>query len=66
MASRGEPTSLRECVQSYVDIQRRFKRGNHDADWNINLLMRYSGIEKRLTEKDLTQRKRYSEKASRI
>lgn len=56
MAARGGPTSLRECVQSYVvDIQRRFERGNHDADsldyivfridWIINLLVRYSGIE---------------------
>ena len=56
MAARGEPTSLRECVQSYVvDILRRFERGNHDADsldyivfridWMINLLVRYSGIE---------------------
>ena len=56
MAVRGEPTSFRECVQSYVvDIQRRFERGNHDADsldyivfridWIINLLVRYSGIE---------------------
>ena len=33
MAARGGPTSLRERVQSYVvDIQRRFERGNHDAD----------------------------------
>ena len=33
MAARGGLTSLRECVQSYfVDIQRRFERGNYDAD----------------------------------
>ena len=52
MAARGGPTSLRECVRSYVvDIQRRFERGNHVADsldyivfridWIINLLVRY-------------------------
>ena len=45
--------SMRECVQGYVvDIQRRFARGNHDADgldyilfrldW---VLVRYSGAE---------------------
>ena len=32
----------------------------------INLLMRYSGIENRLTEKDPRERERYSEEASRI
>ena len=48
--------SMRECVQGYVvDIQRRFARGNHDADgldyilfrldWVINILVRYSGAD---------------------
>ena len=48
--------AVRECVQSYViDIQRRFQRGNHNADsldyivfrldWVINILVRYSGTE---------------------
>ena len=48
--------AVRECVQSYViDIQRRFERGNHNADsldyivfrldWLINILVRYSGTE---------------------
>ena len=53
----GEPTSLRECVQScVVDIRRRFEKGNnHDGDsldyivflidWMINVLVRYSDIE---------------------
>ena len=32
MAARRE-FSVRDCVKSYViDIQRRFERGNHDAD----------------------------------
>ncbi|KAL9966237.1 hypothetical protein ACROYT_G024284 [Oculina patagonica] len=49
--------SVRECIQSYVvDIQRRFERGNHNADgldyiifrldWVINILLRYSGTER--------------------
>ena len=49
--------ALRECIQSYViDIQRRFERGNHNADgldyivfrldWVINILVRYSGTER--------------------
>ena len=55
MAARRE-FSVRDCVKSYViDIQRRFERGNHDADgldytvfrldWVINILVRYSGSE---------------------
>ena len=53
MAARRE-FSLRDCVKSYViDIQRRFERGNRDADgldytvfrldWMINILVRCSG-----------------------
>ena len=48
--------AVRQCVQSYViDIQRRFERGNHNADsldyivfrldWVINLLVRYASTE---------------------
>ena len=55
MAARRE-FSVRDCVRSYViDIQRRFERGNRDADgldytvfhldWVINILVRYSGSE---------------------
>ena len=55
--ARGEPTSMKDYVQSYVvAIHRDFGKGNHDADsldyivfridWMINLLVRYSGIER--------------------
>ena len=48
--------AVRQCVQSYViDIQRRYERGNHDADsldyivfrldWVINLLVRFASTE---------------------
>ena len=41
--------SMRECVQGFVvDIQRRFARGNHDADgldYILFRLVRYSGAE---------------------